>query len=226
MSTPRLFIFGGLIGLIGFAALIAAAQIGTGFWYVLGLAVAGVCWLVVMGMIWLGSGRTPRGPVRTEGPMPLSMAAHNSIRSPVPTLPQPVRVAEVKQGPGLWDRAGIWIRGGLAVLVAAIALILAASWSGFWQVAAIVLFLLSVFYVFRLVHDPRDGRLIPHFAPARPGARFALGGLFGAIAIVALLMAGGGGAAESVALIVCGLFVLLIFILIGQSWDGAKARQR
>ena len=226
MSTPRLFIFGGLITLIGIAGLVAAAQIATGVWYILGLAVAGICWLAVMGLIWMGSGRRPRGPIRTEGPMPLSMAAHDGIRSPVPTLPQPIRVAEVKRGPGIWDRAGTWIRGGVAVAVAAIGLVLAASWTGFWQVAAIVLFILATLYVFRLVHDPRGGRIVPYFAPARPGARFALGGLFAAIAVIALLMADGGGTAQWVALLVSGLFVLLIFILIGQSWDRAEADHR
>ncbi|MEZ5667951.1 MAG: hypothetical protein R3F55_11060 [Alphaproteobacteria bacterium] len=126
------------------------------------------------------------------------------------------------RGSQTWQAASPWLGGARWAIAGLIALVVAASAQGTWLMIALLAFAACTFVVFRYIAaGGRPDRLIPHFAPATTGSAFALGGLFGVIALGAVVVAAGlpGGLGQSVALAIAVVLAVAIFVLIGQAWD-------
>ena len=224
MANATRFVLGGFVLVTGLAGLAAAATLHEGAGYYVGLAIFGIAVLIVAALI--GTARPGRHPaaMRDEGPLPVHMQTGHGLgapRPPVAAMPAHGMVLTQAKSP-TWSRAAPWLRGAGRVVGAMLALVVASMSSGVTAIIALLVAAAFVFSVFRhIAHGGQPHRLIPHFAPATPGARFALGALFGVVGFVAVISAASadGGNGQSVALIVAVAMVLMIFLLIGQSWD-------
>lgn len=224
MANATRFVLGGFVTITGLAGLAAAATLHEGAGYYVGLAIFGVAVLIVAALI--GTARPGRHPaaMRDEGPLPLHMQTDHGLGAPKPpVVAMPAHGLALAQASSqTWTQAAPWLRGAARVIGAMLAIIVASMSTGVTAIIALLVAAGFVFSVFRhIAHGGRPHRLVPHFAPATPGGRFALGTLFGVIGLIAVINASGahGGSGQAVALIVAIAMVLMIFLLIGQSWD-------
>lgn len=231
MTTASRFVLGGIIVLVGLLGLVWAAASHDDAVYVTGLVVFGIAALAVLLLIRAGRPVHRPGTMRDEGPMPLTMRTEHGLGAPPPPFPpMPGQgVPILPHAPGLWSAAAPWLRGGGFVLAALVALIVASMSEGTTMQLALLAFVILTLIVFRYIQSGgRPTRLMPNIAPATPGNSFALGALIGLIALIALVTAAGSeaGDTQTIALMIAVIATLLIFILIGQSWDRAEANRQ
>jgi hypothetical protein len=228
MPNPTRFVIGGAIGIAGLAALALAAGAHEGLVYWAGLALFAVALAVDLLLMATAPVAAPAGGTRDEGPPPLHMQTGHGLGAAPPPSPQmPGQgIAFAPPRSPLWGAAAPLLRGAGFAVVALVALAVASGASGFTFHAAMAVFVVCTLIVFRhIAHGGRPPRLIPELVPATPGAAFGLGGLLGAIAIVALVSANMGDSGGGLSLTIAIVAVLAIFVLIRQWWDRAD-RQR
>ncbi|WP_366554986.1 hypothetical protein [Aquibaculum sediminis] len=224
MTLQARFIYGAIAGIVALVGLMVAAGASSEAYHTGGLILAGLGLLVCALLIKSHYDSYERDPNRRRRPRPLPAAA--PAPTAPPSSPQPVgqgfAAVQPQQESRFDAQTMTWVRGGVIGVVGLLGLVVAAGGSGFAYWGGLVVFALAVVSLFRMIGRAFDGQGDGSAARLVPEAgvlRWIVGGLSGAIALLALFLASGGGDGYYIGVMLALAALGYVFYLIKASFD-------